>query len=206
MRIPPEVRLKIYEHVLTVPNKYMNHPLIVVNDSGNTHSMRGQYRILSMCPSWVGNDGTARKLFSVSRQIHHEAENHLYSRYTLFFLNSFHLDRLGEFIGTMSDTSRHLIRCIGFEVLFFVHSRDGAPKRTLKQYEHAGWLLAERLPQWTTVIFYLDPETYYPSSIVGGEKLAVRGMKELAAMFTHMQKSVKFFPFQSNHRHLAEKA
>lgn len=94
-----------------------------------------------------------------------------------------------------------------FAVLTLVELiRDSAPKRTLKQYEQAGWLLAERLPQRTIVIFYLDPGIHYPSSIVGGEKLAVRGVQELTTIFTHMQKSAKFFPLQSNNLHLAKEA
>lgn len=106
LRLPPELRLKIYEYALAVPNEYTDRPLIVVNDRGNTFTSRGQFRALSMCPSWVGQDGTARNLLSVNRQIHDEAEDFLYSRYTLFLLNSFDLDRLGAFLDTLSATAR----------------------------------------------------------------------------------------------------
>ncbi|KAL2010225.1 hypothetical protein VTN00DRAFT_6032 [Thermoascus crustaceus] len=204
--LPPELRLKIYEYALAVPNEYMDRPLIVINDRGNTFTSRGRYRALSMCPSWVGEDGTARKLLAVNRQIHDEAEDLLYSRYTLFFLNSFNLDRAGDFLDTLSATARNRIRSVGFEIFFFVHTQTGVPKRTLRQYEQVGRMMMERLPQWKSVIFYLDPRFYFPSSTVGGRELSARGVLYLATIFGSMGKEVHFYPMQSAHRHVLDEA
>ncbi|XHG00158.1 hypothetical protein AWENTII_003626 [Aspergillus wentii] len=200
LRLPPEIRLKIYEYALAVPNDYMDRPLIVVNDKGKSFTARGRYRALSMCPSWVGEDGTARKLLAVNRLIHDEAEDFLYSRNTLFFLNSFDLDRIGDFLDTLSDTARNRIRSVGFEVFFFVHCETGVPKRTLKQYEQAGRLLQEKLPRWTSVHFYLHPRFYFPSSSVGGRELSARGVLYLATRFGKLRKEVHFFPVPAIHR------
>lgn len=204
LRLPPELRLKIYEYALAVPNEYTDRPLIVVNDRGNTFTSRGQYRALSMCPSWVGQDGTARSLLSVNRQIHDEAEDFLYSRNTLFFLNSFNLDRLGAFLDTLSATARSRIRTVGFEICFFVHSQTGVPKRTLKEYERAARLLDEKLPRWSGVFFYLDPRFYYPSACVGGRELSARGVLYLATVFGTLRKDMHFFPLPSIHRHVMD--
>ncbi|EAW12803.1 uncharacterized protein ACLA_012310 [Aspergillus clavatus NRRL 1] len=205
-RLPPELRLKIYEYALAVPNEYTDRPLIVVNDRGNTFTSRGQYRALSMCPSWVGQDGTARSLLSVNRQIHDEAEDFLYSRNTLFFLNSFDLNRLGAFLDTLSATARSRIRSVGFEICFFVHSQTGVPKRTFKEYERAARLLAEKLPRWSSVFFYLAPRFYYPSACVGGRELSARGVLYLATVFGALRKDMHFFPLPSMHRHIMDEA
>ena len=78
LRLPTELRLKIYEYALSVPNEYsIEQPLIVVNDRGNAFTSRGRYRALQMSPSWVGEDGTTRKLLRVNRRIHDEAEDFL---------------------------------------------------------------------------------------------------------------------------------
>ncbi|KAF7171174.1 hypothetical protein CNMCM5623_003586 [Aspergillus felis] len=205
-RLPPELRLKIYEYALAIPNEYTDRPLIVVNDRGNSFTSRGRFRALSMCPSWVGQDGTARNLLSVNRQIHDEAEDFLYSRHTLFFLNSFDLSRLGAFLDTLSETARSRIRSVGFEICFFVHSQTGVPKRLLKDYERAGRLLMEKLPQWSSVFFYLDPRFYYPSASVGGRELSARGVLYLATVFGAMKKDLHFFPLPSIHRHVMDEA
>lgn len=71
LRLPTELRLRIYEYALSVPNEYnIDQPMIVVNDRGNAFTSRGRYRALQMCPSWVGEDGTTRKLLRVNRLIH----------------------------------------------------------------------------------------------------------------------------------------
>ncbi|KAJ5104870.1 hypothetical protein NUU61_002217 [Penicillium alfredii] len=206
LRLPTELRLKIYGYALAVPNDYLNKPLIVVHDRGNVFTARGRYRALSMCPSWEGEDGTARRLLAVNQQIHAEAEDYLYSQHTLFFRNSFDLDRLGDFLDTLSATARRRIRSVGFEVFFFVHTQIGVPKRTLKQYERAGRLLAEKLPQWSSVLFYLDPRFYYPSASCGGRELAARGVLDLATRFGPLCPEVDFFPLPNSHQHLLEEA
>lgn len=207
LRLPTELRLKIYEYALSVPNEYsIEQPLIVVNDRGNAFTSRGRYRALQMSPSWVGEDGTTRKLLRVNRRIHDEAEDFLYSHNTLFFRNSFDLDRLGDFLDMLSETARNRIRSVGFEVFFFVHSQTGVPKRTLKQYETAGRLLQEKLPRWSSVLFYLDPRFYYPSAAVGGRELSARGVLYLATRFGAMRKEVHFFPVPPVHRHVMEDA
>lgn len=194
LNLPTELRLKIYEYALAVPNEYMNKPLIVISDRGNVFTARNRYRALSMCPSWVGEDGTARKLLAVNHQIHDEAEDYLYSRHTLFFRNSFDLDHLGDFLDTLSPTARRRIRSVGFEVFFFVHTQMGVPKRTLKQYERAAKLLSAKLPEWSHVLFYLDPRFYYPAAAVGGRDRAARGVLDLAAKFGPVCRDVTFYP------------
>jgi hypothetical protein len=159
-----------------------------------------------MCPSWVGEDGTARKLLAVNHQIHDEAEDYLYSKHTLFFRNSFDLDCLSDFLETLSDTARHRIRSVGFEIFFFVHTQIGVPKRTLKQYECAGHRLAKKLPNWNSVLFYLDPRFYYPSACVGGPELAARGVLDLTTRFSPLHKEISFYPLPTDHRHLDEES
>jgi hypothetical protein len=204
LELPMELRLKIYEYALTVPNEYMDQPLMVVHDRGNVFTSRGRYRALNMCPSWVNEDGTARNLMAVNRQIHAEAEDYLYSRHTLFFRNSVDLDKLDGFLDTMSDVARRRIRSVGFEVFFFVHTQIGVPKRTLKQYEKAGQILASRLPSLKNILFYLDPRFYYPSACVGGGELAARGVLDLATRFGPLRKELSFYPLPSGHQHLAD--
>ncbi|KAJ5397665.1 hypothetical protein N7509_005778 [Penicillium cosmopolitanum] len=170
LHLPPELRLKIYEEALVSPNDYTDIPMIVVQNRGNVFTTRGRYRAMSICPSWEGNDGTARKLLGLNHQIHDEAEDFLYSKHTLFFRNSFDLDRIGQFLDTLSSTARDQVRSVGFEVFFFVHAEADVPKRTMKEYEHAGKLLAEKLPRWESVLFYLDPRFYYPSTLAGAPK------------------------------------
>lgn len=207
LRLPTELRLKIYEYALSVPNEYnIDKPMIVVNDRGNSFTSRGRYRALQMSPSWVGEDGTTRKLLRVNRLIHDEAEDFLYSRNTLFFRNSFDLDRLGAFLDTLSETARCRIRSVGFEVFFFVHSQTGVPKTTLKQYEQAGRLLREKLPRWSSVLFYLDPRFYFPSVSVGSHELSARGVLYLATRFSAMRKEVHFYPLPPIHRHVMDEA
>jgi hypothetical protein len=198
LKLPPELHLRIYGYALTVPNKYMNKPLIVVSDRGNVFTVRNRFRALSMCPSWVGDDGTARKLLAVNHQIHDEAEDYLYSHHTLFFRNSFDLDRLGDFIDSLSPTACRRIRSVGFEVCFFVHSQIGVPKRTLKQYESVARLLSVKLPEWTDVLFYLDPRFYYPAAAVGGRASAVRGVLDLVAKFGPLCRDVTFYPLPAS--------
>ncbi|KAJ5908102.1 hypothetical protein N7495_000784 [Penicillium taxi] len=205
LRLPTELRLKIYEYALSVPNEYLDRPLIVVHDRGNVFTARGRYRALSMCPSWVGEDGTARKLFAVNHQVHDEAEDYLYSQHTLFFRNSFDLDRLGDFLDTLSPTARRRIRSVGFEVFFFVHNQSGVPKRTLKQYEHARELLALKLPQLKNVLFYIDPRFYFSATSVGSRELAARGVLDLAKRFGSLC-NVTFYPLPDRHHYLVEKA
>ncbi|KAE8321780.1 hypothetical protein BDV39DRAFT_185090 [Aspergillus sergii] len=206
LRLPLEIRLMIYEYALDVPNEYMDRPLIVVNDRGNSFTARGRYRALSMCPSWVGENGKVRSLLSVNRQIHDEVEDFLYSHNTLFFLNAFSLDRLGAFLDTLSETARRRIRSVGFEIFFFVHSQTGVPKRTLKEYERAGKILSEKLPNWSSVVFYLDPRFYFPSAAVGGRELSARGVWYLATKFGAMRKEMQFFALPSIHRHVMDEA
>lgn len=206
LRLPAELRLKIYEFALDAPNEYIDSPLIVVNDRGNCFTARGRYRALSMCPSWANNDGTARKLLSLNRQIHDEAEDFLYSHNTLFFTNSFDLDRIGDFLDTMSATACSRIRSIGFEVFFFVHSQTGVPKRSLKQYQQAGRLLMQKLPRWETIVFYLDPRFYFPTATVGGRELSARGVLYLATVFGNMGKEVVFHPTPFVNRNALDEA
>ncbi|KAF7588025.1 hypothetical protein BBP40_006404 [Aspergillus hancockii] len=196
----------IYEYALDVPNEYMDRPLIVVNDRGNAFTARGRYRALSMCPSWVGENGKVRSLLSVNRQIHDEVEDFLYSHNTLFFQNSFTLNRLDAFLDTLSATARRRIRSVGFEVFFFVHSQTGVPKRTLKEYERAGRILSEKLPNWSNVVFYLDPRFYFPSAAVGGRELSARGVWYLATKFGAMRKEMQFFALPAIHRHVMDEA
>lgn len=193
LRLPTEIRLQIYEWALSAPNDYVDRPLIVVDDRGNI-STRTRHQNISMCPSRTGEEGTARKLLAVNHQIHDEAEDFLYSHNTLFFRHPFDLDRLGEFLDTLSSTARKHIRSVGFEVFFFVHAEPGVPKRTFKQYERAGALLRTRLPQWSSVLFYLDPYFYYPPNSVGGRDSASRGVMNLAARFGALCREVVFYP------------
>ena len=154
-----------------------------------------------MCPYWEGEaqNGSVRNLLSVNKQIHDEAENLLYSRNTLFFKNAFDLDRVGVFLDTLSPTARSRIRSVGFEVFFFVHSQSGVPKRCLKQYEQAGKLLAQKLPRWEGMVFYLDPRFYFPDIAdaddhVGGRELSARGVLYLASIANKLRKDVVFHP------------
>ncbi|KAJ5165145.1 uncharacterized protein N7500_006975 [Penicillium coprophilum] len=207
LQLPAELRLKIYEYALVVPNEYLvSKPMIVLGDHGNTFTARGQYRALSMSPHWVGEDGTARKLLAVNRQLHDEAEDYLYSTHTLFLRNSFNLDRLADFLDTLSATARTRIRSVGFEVFFFVHTQTGVPKRTLKQYEAAARLLSEKLPHWNSVLLYLDPRYYYPSANVGGRDLTARGVFDLATRFGALCKDVSFYPLPNGDHHLLDEA
>ncbi|PIG87766.1 hypothetical protein AARAC_000784 [Aspergillus arachidicola] len=188
LRLPLEIRLMIYEYALDVPNEYMDRPLIVVNDRGNSFTARGRYRALSMCPSWVGENGKVRSLLSVNRQIHDEVEDFLYSHNTLFFLNAFSLDRLGAFLDTLSETAH------------------GRAKADVKEYERAGKILSEKLPNWSSVVFYLDPRFYFPSAAVGGRELSARGVWYLATKFGAMRKEMQFFALPSIHRHVMDEA
>lgn len=206
LRLPTELRLKIYEYALAVPNEYMDKPLIVVHDRGNVFTARGRYRALSMCPSWVGEDGTTRRLLGVNHQIHDEAEEYLYSHNTLFFRNSFDLDHMGSFLDTLSPTALSRIRSVGFEVFFFVHGQDDVPKRTLREYARARDILAQRLPKWKNVLFYLDPRFYYPPNSVGGREIAARGVLNLARKFGESFLDVTFYPLPDTHHRLVEEA
>ncbi|KAJ5534204.1 hypothetical protein N7527_000458 [Penicillium freii] len=207
LQLPAELRLKIYEYALDVPNEYLvSKPMIVLGDHGNTFTARGQYRALSMSPHWVGEDGTARKLLAVNRQLHNEVEDYLYSTHTLFLRNSFNLDRLADFLDTLSATARARIRSVGFEIFFFVHTQTGVPKRTLKQYEAAARVLSEKLPAWSSVLLYLDPRYYYPSANVGGRDLTARGVFDLATRFGTLCKDVSFYPLPNGDHHLLDEA
>ncbi|KAL1967642.1 hypothetical protein VTN77DRAFT_2899 [Rasamsonia byssochlamydoides] len=207
LRLPTELRLKIYEYVLETPNDYLDRPLVVLDDRGSDFTSRGRFRALRMNPSWVGGeDGRSRKLLSVNRQIHDEAEDFLYSHFTFFFLHSFNLERAGDFLDTLSETARSRIRNVGFEVFFFVHNQSGVPKRTLKLYEQVGKMMLERLPRWKSVIFYLDPRFLFPTPQVGGKELAARGVFYLATIFGKMGKEVQFYPVQPVHKHIIEEA
>ncbi|KAJ5865339.1 uncharacterized protein N7529_007255 [Penicillium soppii] len=206
LQLPAELRLKIYEYALSVPNEYLEKPMIVVDDRGKTFTSRGQYRALKMNPRWEGDDGTTRKLLAVNRQIHDEAEDYLYSTHTIFFRNSFNLDRLDEFLDTLSATARARIHSVGFEVFFFVHTQNGVPKRTLREYEHAGRTLSQKLPCWHSALLYLDPRFYYPSANVGGRDLTARGVFDLATRFGALCKDVSFIPLPNGDQHLLEEA
>ncbi|KAJ5647366.1 hypothetical protein N7490_003738 [Penicillium lividum] len=209
MRLPPELRLKIYKYALTTPNTYINKPLIIIHDR-QVFTSRPRYKALSICPTWQGEDGTARSLFSVNRKIHSEAEDTLYTTHTLFFRNSFDLARIGDFLDTLSMTARSQIRSVGFEVYFFVHGDcdDGgtcARKRRLKEYGRAREVLEGRLPGWREVLFYLDPRYYYPVSCAGGRELAARGVLELAKMFGDGgELDVTFYPLPDSQQRLVE--
>ncbi|KKK22500.1 hypothetical protein ARAM_000597 [Aspergillus rambellii] len=181
LNLPLELRLMIYDYIVAVPNKYTtDRPMIVVNDDGNTFTTRGRYRALSMCPNWVGENGQVRSLLFINHQIHDEVEDFLYSRYTLFFLNSFNLDHLGAFLDMLSPTARNRIRSVGFEIYFFVHSQAGTPKRTWAEYNRAASILGEKLPHWSDVVFYLDPRFCFAScaatTVVAERDLSVRGI------------------------------
>ncbi|KAJ5099510.1 hypothetical protein N7532_006511 [Penicillium argentinense] len=208
LQLPPELRLRIYEEALICPNDYVDKPMIVIQDRGNVFTTRGKYRAMSMCPSWQGDDGTARKLLGLNHQIHDETEDFLYSQHTLFFRNSFDLDRIGQFLDTLSRTARHRIRSVGFEIFFFVHAEPGVPKRTMKQYARASKILAERLPRWKSVFFYLDPRFYYPSTQAGGGKGKgpARGVLDLATRFGVVCNDVTFSPLPESDHHLLEEA
>ncbi|KAL4884154.1 hypothetical protein BJY04DRAFT_14867 [Aspergillus karnatakaensis] len=168
LNLPPEIRLQIYSYILDIPTPYTtltnNNNLIVISDTGNKYTTRAIYRSLHISPKWVGiNDtvaGTEKtlSLLSVNRQIHAEVEDFLYTSHTLFFLNGFDLDHLGEFLDTLSPTARKSIRSIGFEVYLFVHNPgSGVPKRSFRQYERAAKVVREKLPSLQRVVFYLDP-------------------------------------------------
>ncbi|KAL4870347.1 hypothetical protein BDV12DRAFT_60588 [Aspergillus spectabilis] len=167
--LPSELRLQIYSYILAIPTPYTtltnHHNLIVINDTGNKSTTRAIYRSLHISPKWVGiNDELGDKktlsLLSVNRQIHAEVEDFLYTGHTLFFLNGFDLDHLGDFLDTLSPTARRCIRSIGFEVYLYVHnsgSGTGVPKRSFRQYERAAKVVREKLPNLARVVFYLDP-------------------------------------------------
>jgi hypothetical protein len=205
LRLPTEIRLQIYEWALSVPNDYMDRPMIVVNDRGDTFT-QSRYHNTSMCPSWIGKDGTARKLLAVNHQIHDEAEDFLYSQNTIFFRNSFSLDRLDKFLDTLSSSARSHIRSVGFELFFFVHAESGVSKRTFREYEKAGTSLRSRLPQWNSVLFYIDPYFYYPPNSVSGQDSAARGVVDLARRFRALCKQVVFYPLPDSDRQLIEEA
>ncbi|KAJ5947432.1 hypothetical protein N7466_000447 [Penicillium verhagenii] len=173
-------------------------PFMLIHDRGPIFTSRARYRALSMCPTWENTDGTARALLSVNRLIHTEAESHLYRTHTLFFRNSFDPDLIPAFLNTLSPTALASIRSIGFEVFFFVHNDAGVPKRPLRQYEHAREFLATKLPNWKSVLCYLDPRFYYPAAGVGGRELAARGVLDLARRFGDREYGVKldvsFYP------------
>ncbi|KAL4981130.1 hypothetical protein BDW66DRAFT_146892 [Aspergillus desertorum] len=168
--LPPELRLQIYSYVLDIPTPYATltqhtKPLVVINDTGNKYTTRAIYRSLHISPNWVGiskSDGPDEgsrtlSLLSVNRQIHAEVEHFLYTSHTLFFLNGFDLDHLGEFLDTLSPTARSCIRSIGFEVYLFVHNSPGPVKRSFRQYERAARVVKEKLPNLSGVLFYFDP-------------------------------------------------
>ncbi|KAI9374258.1 hypothetical protein BJX61DRAFT_532545 [Aspergillus egyptiacus] len=191
LTLPPELRLQIYSYLLDIPNPYItrtSNPLIVINDTGNKFTTRPAYRALHISPKWEvglgdcdssnrnsssssnsnknkgpGTGTEALALLSVNRQIHAELEDFLYTDHTLFFLNGFDLDYLGEFLDTLSPTARKCIRSIGFEVYLFVHggydAEEGAPvpKRSWASYERAAEAMSEKLPNLERVVFYLDP-------------------------------------------------
>ncbi|RDW74360.1 uncharacterized protein DSM5745_07022 [Aspergillus mulundensis] len=167
LRLPPELRLQIYSYILDIPTPYTtltqhNKPLIVISDTGNKYTTRAIYRSLHISPKWVGISDNGNKnrtlaLLSVNRQIHAEVEHFLYTSHTLFFLNGFDLDHLGEFLDTLSPTARRCIRSIGFEVYLFVHNSPGSAKRGFRQYERAAKVVREKLPNLKGVVFYLDP-------------------------------------------------
>ncbi|KAL4991971.1 hypothetical protein BDW68DRAFT_173607 [Aspergillus falconensis] len=168
--LPPELRLQIYSYVFDIPTPYTtltqhSKPLIVINDTGNKYTTRAIYRSLHISPNWVGiskSDSPNERsktlsLLSVNRQIHAEVEHFLYTSHTLFFLNGFDLDYLGEFLDTLSPTARSCIRSIGFEVYLFVHNSPGPVKRVFRQYERAARVVREKLPKLRSVLFYFDP-------------------------------------------------
>lgn len=166
LRLPPELRLQIYEHVLDNPTPYTSltehkKPLIVINDTGNKFTNRSIYRSLHFSPKWVGIGDDDLSLLSVNRQIHAEVENFLYTSHTLFFLNGFDLDHLGDFLDTLSPTARRCTRSIGFEVYLFVHNSNASgssiPKRSFRQYERAAKVMREKLPNLRGAVFYMDP-------------------------------------------------
>ncbi|BCS29857.1 uncharacterized protein APUU_80160S [Aspergillus puulaauensis] len=166
LRLPPELRLQIYECVLDIPTPYTSltdhkKPLIVINDTGNKFTNRSIYRSLHFSPKWVGIGDDDLSLLSVNRQIHAEVENFLYTSHTLFFLNGFDLDHLGDFLDTLSPTARRCTRSIGFEVYLFVHNSNSSgssiPKRSFRQYERAAKVMREKLPNLRGVVFYMDP-------------------------------------------------
>ena len=189
--LPAEIRLKIYEYAFAVSNDYSTKSLIVLHDRGNIFTTRGQYRALSICPSWLGEDGTSCKLLAVNRRIHMEAETQLFSQHTLFFQNSFNLCRIGDFLDTLSVASRNHIRSVGFEILLFVHIQAAVPKRTLSQYICARKLLETRLPRWNEVIFYLHPDFYSPTS---GDTDALVAQHFLESQFRSSSMNVIFLP------------
>jgi hypothetical protein len=188
-----------------MPIDHVDGSLTVINDRGNV-STRTRYQNISICPGWTGDNGTARTLLVVNHQIHDEAEDFLYSQNTLFFRHDFDLDRLGEFLNTLSRTARNRIRSVGFEVFFFVHAEPGVPKRTFEQYERAGTMLRARFPQLNSVLFYLDPSFYYPPNSVGGQDSAARGVMDLAARFGTMCKEILFYPLPDKDRRFIENA
>ncbi|KAL4784638.1 hypothetical protein BJX76DRAFT_347652 [Aspergillus varians] len=165
--LPPELRLQIYGYILDIQTPYTtltqyHKPLIVINDTGNKFTTRAVYRSLHISPKWVGisdKNREALSLISVNRQIHAEVEDFLYTSHTLFFLNGFDLDHLGDFLDTLSPTARRCIRSVGFEVFLFVHNKGSGdvPKRSFRQYERAAKVLGEKLPNLTGLVFYIDP-------------------------------------------------
>ena len=194
MKFPPEIRLKIYDYVFSVPHEYMNLPLVTIKNSARGFSTRVKYRTSPMRPYWVGQDGNFLPLLLLSSHVSLEAEHFLFSRFTLFFAHSFSPAHVVNLLETMGSTARHETRCVGFEVFFYVYTPCNGPKHSFREYELACRGLQAKLPKWETVVIYLNPEGLCPAACDTSQENAARGLRELENIFRKVHKHVTFYP------------
>lgn len=194
MKIPPEIRLKIYDYIFSVPHEYMNLPLVIIKNSARGFSTRGMYRTSPMRPYWVGQDGKFLPLLLLSSQVSREAEQFLFSRSTIFFAHSFSPAHVVNLFDTMSRTARQEIRCVGFEIFFYVYTPCNGSKHSFSDYKQACRGLQSNLPKWETVVIYLNPEGLCPAACDANPENAPRGLRELEGIFRAVHKNVIFYP------------
>jgi hypothetical protein len=194
MKLPPEIRLKIYDFVFSVPHEYMNLPLVTIKNSARGFSTRGMYRRSPMRPYWVGQDGKFLPLLLLSSQVSREAEQFLFSRSTIFFAHSFSPAHVVNLFDTMGSTARHETRCVGFEVYFYVYTLCNGPKHSFSEYKQACRGLQAKLPKWQTVVIYLNPEGLCPAACDTSPANAAQGIRELENIFKEVHKNVIFYP------------
>ena len=194
MLLPPEIRLKIYGYVLSVPHECMNLPLVTIKHSTRGFSTRGKYRASPMRPYWVGQEGAFLPLLLLSSQIFREAEHYLFSRSTIFFAHSFSPAHVTNLFDTMGSVARHETRCVGFEIFVYVYTPCHGPKHPLSTYKQACRGLQARLPKWETVVIYLNPEGLYPAACDTTQENAARGLQDLEKIFREMHKNVIVYP------------
>ena len=194
MKVPPEIRLKIYDFIFSVPHEYMNLPLVIIKNSARGFSTRRMYRTSSMRPYWVGQDGNSLPLLLLSSQVYREAEQFLFSRSTIFFAHSFSPAHVVNLFDAMGSAARHETRCLGFEVFFYVYTPCDGPKHPFSEYRQACRGLQARLPKWETVVIYLNPEGLCPAAGDANPDHVARGLRELENIFKEVHKNVFFYP------------